>query len=149
MGAIGAIYYFEVHNCIEKGMKSMGIGGTSPILTDGLTTYKLSLGGKAEDIRYFNGKYLWFMPLKDSIAIRNILKSNPFIFRIKDSLYRSIFVDPSEYNDKEEFIKYINHINCGNIKGTKIYCFNDTDKITSWIKEEGYQDIQVMNYWFL
>jgi hypothetical protein len=149
MGVIGAIYYFEVLNCIEKGMKSICIGGTSPILTDGLTTFKLRLGGKAEDIRNFYNQYLWLIPLKDSVAIRNILKSNPFVFRIKNCLYRSIFVDPSEYKIKEEFIKYINHINCGNIKGTKIYCFGDTDKIAGWIKDEGYQDIQVMNYQLL
>jgi hypothetical protein len=147
MGVNGAIYYFEVFNCIQKGIKSINIGGTSPILTDGLTQFKLSLGAKTEDIKYFQGQYLWIIPLKDSIAIRNVLKLNPLIYRIEDSFYRLIFVDPTDYNDKEEFIKYINQINCGNIKGTKIYCFNDTDKIALWIKEEGYRDIQVMNYW--
>jgi hypothetical protein len=149
MGVNGAIYYFEVFNCIKKGIKSINIGGTSPVLTDGLTQFKISLGAKAEDLKYFQSQYLWFIPLKDSIAIRNILKLNPLIFRMEDNLYRLICVDPSDYNDKEEFIKYIRHINLGNIKGTRIYCFNDTDKIASWVKEEGYRDIQVMNYWLL
>ena len=149
MGVNGAVYYFEVLNCIKKGIKSINIGGTSPILTDGLTQYKISLGAKAEDIKYFQSQYLWFIPLRDSIAVRNILKLNPLIFRLQDSIYRLIFVDPSDYNNKEEFFNYINHINCGNIKGTKIYCFSDTDKIDSWVKEEGYTDIQVMNYWLL
>jgi hypothetical protein len=147
MGVNGAIFYFDVVNFIKKGIKSINIGGSSPILTDGLTKYKISLGARAEDLKNFQSQYLWFIPLKDSIAIRKVLKLNPLIFRIEDNLYRLIFVDPSEYNDKEEFIRYINHINLDNIKGTKIYCFNDTDKVASWIKEEGYRDIQVLDYW--
>ncbi len=149
MGVNGAIFYYNVLNCIKKGIKSINLGGTSPILTDGLTEFKLSLGAKAEDIKYFQSQYLWFIPLKDSIALRNVLKLNPLLFRLKDSFYRLIFIDPSDYKNKGEFIKYINQISCDNIKGTKIYCFNDTDKITAWIKEEGRSDIQVMNYWLI
>ena len=146
MGVNGAIYYFVVLDSLNKGMESISIGGSSPVLTDGLTRYKLTLGAKAEDLQYFYSQYLWLMPLKDSQAVRNFLKSNPFVHRIKDSLYRSIFIDPSEYEDRKEFIKYIHHISCGNIKGTKIYCFGNTGKIAAWIEEEGYKDFQVLDF---
>ncbi len=147
MGVNGAIYHFVVRNFIKQGIKSINIGGTSPVLSDGLTKYKISLGAKSEDIKYYQSQYLWIIPLKDSVSVRNVLKFNPLIFRLQDSIYSLLFVDPEDYSDKEEFIKYINHINCNNIKGTKIYCFNDTDKIASWIKEEGYRDIEVIDYW--
>lgn len=146
MGVSGAIYYFEVNDCIEKGIKSVSIGGTSPILTDGLTQFKLSLGGQADDIKFFIKQYEWFMFLKDSPALRNILKSNPFIHKIKNDLYNSVFVESSEYKDKDDFFRFIKHNNCKNTKGTKINCLDNPDKIIRWIKEEGYQDIQVFKY---
>ena len=146
MGVSGAIYYFEVRDCVDKGIKSINIGGTSPIITDGLTQFKLSLGGQAEDIKFFIKQYEWFMLLKDSSALRNILKSNPFIHKIKNKLYISVFVESSEYENKNDFIRFIKQTNCKNTKGTKINCLDNPDKIVKCIKEEGYQDIHVLKY---
>jgi hypothetical protein len=148
MGVMGAIYYFEVLNCINKGIKSVSIGGTSPILSDGLTRYKLSMGGKAEDISRLYSQYLWLNPLKDSPALRSILKLNPFIHRINNDLYSSIFIDPQEYENKDEFLRYYHLINCRNIKSARIYCYRNTGKIAGWIKEEGYQNVQILNFDF-
>ena len=133
MGVSGAIYYFEVRDCVDKGIKSINIGGTSPIITDGLTQFKLSLGGQAEDIKFFIKQYEWFMLLKDSNKIKN-------------KLYISVFVESSEYENKNDFIRFIKQTNCKNTKGTKINCLDNPDKIDKWIKEEGYQDIQVLKY---
>ncbi len=146
MGVNGALYYFIVRDSLNKGMESISIGGTSPILTDGLTKYKLSLGAKAEDLKYFYSQYLWLVPLMDTTAVRSFLKSNPFINMVKDGLYRSIFIDPSEYEDKNRFLKYLHHINCANIKGTTIYCYGNAEKIAAWIEEEGYKDFQVLDF---
>jgi hypothetical protein len=146
MGVSGAIYYFEILNCIKKGIKTINIGGTSPIITDGLTQFKLSLGAKAEDLEFFYKQYLWFIPLKNSLLLRNILKSNPFINIIKDSLYLSLFIESSEFENENDFIIYINRNSCNNIKGTNINCFDNPEKIVKWIEKEGYQDIKVLEY---
>ena len=146
MGVIGAIYYFEMLHANEEGVKSINVGGTSPILTEGLTKFKLSLGSKAADIKYFIDLSLWFAPLKDSSALINCLKSNPFIHRVKNNLYRTIFIDQLDYDDKSEFYTLIKHTNCCNLKGTMVFCIGDHDKINEWIKEEGLQDFQVLDY---
>ncbi len=146
MGVIGAIYYFEMLNAREEGIKTINIGGTSPILNDGLTRFKLSLGAKAADIKYFVDLTLWFIPFKDTPALRNCLILNPFIHRVKNDLYRTIFINPRDYDDKSEFASLIKNTDCDNLKGTKIFCIGDQEKIAEWIKEEGYQDIQLLNY---
>ncbi|UCH13434.1 MAG: hypothetical protein JSV22_09990 [Bacteroidales bacterium] len=146
MGVSGAIYYFEVRDCIEKGIESISIGGTSPFITDGLTQFKLSLGGQAEDIKFFIKQYEWFLFLKDSSALRNILKSNPFIHKINNHFYISVFVESAEYENKDDFIRFIKHTGCRNTKGTIINCLDNPEKIIKWIKEEGYQDIQVSRF---
>ncbi len=147
MGVIGATYYYEILNCYKKGIKSINIGGSSPIITDGLTKYKLSLGGKAEELRYFDEETIWLLPLKDSPAAKSILKSNPFIHRIENELHRAIFADPSEYGDKKEFLKFINHTSIDNIKETKIFCFGDHSEIDKWIKEdEEHKNLHALQY---
>jgi hypothetical protein len=150
MGVIGAVYYYKILECYNKGIKSINIGGTSPVIADGLTKYKLSMGAKAENIRYFDDDTIWFLPLKDSLATRSILKSNPFVYRIGKELYSAIFVDPSEYEDKNDFLKYIRRNSVDNLKGTNIYCLESSSKIEKWIGEEGYQNIQTLQYnWIL
>jgi hypothetical protein len=146
MGVNSAIYFFIVHDCLNKGIDSVSIGGTSSILMDGLTRYKLSLGAEAEDLQYFYTQYLWLKPLKNTEAVRSFLKANPFINLCKEGLYRSVFIDPSEYEDKSIFFKYLHLINCGNIKGTRIYCFGNKAKIAAWVEEEGYADFEVMDF---
>src|SRR5688500_4734788 len=41
-GCVGALYYFCILRSIDKGMKALHLGGTSPFLTDSLTFFKLS-----------------------------------------------------------------------------------------------------------
>lgn len=92
MGVNSAIYYFEVLDALNRGMGSISLGGTSPVLTDGFSKFNLSLGAKAEEL------------------------------------------------------KYINHINRGNISGTKIYCYGNTEKINKQVEEEGYKDFKVLDF---
>ena len=146
MGVVGAIYYFEMLKANEEGVKTINVGGTSPILNDGLTKFKLSLGAKAADIKYFIDLSLWFIILKDTTAVRNCLTLNPFISREKSNLYRTIFLDTQDYNDKSEFIELIKQTTCHNLKGTKIFCIGNNDIITRWVNEEGYKDFQVLNF---
>jgi hypothetical protein len=149
MGVVGAVYYYRLKNYFEKGVESVNIGGTSPVLSDGLTKYKLSLGAKAEEIKYFDEEILWLIPLKDTLPARSILKSNPFIFRINNEFYRAVFIDTQEFEDKNEFLKYLNHSYVDNIKETNIFCFDNTSKIKKWIEEEKFKDCKVLHYSFL
>lgn len=148
MGAIGATYYFTLQECIKNGISKMHMGGTSPILTDGLTKFKLSLGAEAVNADKFGRLWLWFVPLKDSVAMRNILKSNPIVYKSKNKIYRSLFINQNDYDDKMQFIKVWNRSYCGNIERTIINCFGETDKIEEWVNEEDMKDtlISVFNF---
>ena len=130
----------------EKGIKSANVGGTSPILTDGLTQYKLRIGGVAADDKYLGDQVLWLIPSKNTEAIKYLLKGNPFIYILKNCYYRAVFVDSEEYEDRKEFLRSLNYSNCLNIEGTKIFCFRGEDVISEWLKETGCENIDVIRY---
>ncbi|UCH13435.1 MAG: hypothetical protein JSV22_09995 [Bacteroidales bacterium] len=146
MGISGAIYYFEMINYFEKGIKSANIGGSSPLLTDGLTQFKLRIGGVAADDKYLGDQALWFTSFNNTEAIKNMLKTNPFIYKLKDGFYRAVFVDSEDYSDRKEFMRILNYSNCLNIKGTKIFCFRGEDLISEWLKEPGCENIDVVSF---
>ena len=146
MGISGTIYYFEMINLYEKGIKSANVGGTSPVLTDGLTQFKLRIGGVAADDKYLGDQLLWFTSFNNTDAIKNMLKINPFIYKLKNGFYRAVFVDSEEYADRKEFLRSLNYTNCQNIEGTKIYCFRGEDVISEWLKEAECENIDVIRY---
>ena len=45
-GVVGAIYYYGVIEGQKMGCRYMDVGGSRPFLTDGLTKYKMGLGGE-------------------------------------------------------------------------------------------------------
>lgn len=145
-GVIGALYYFQVLDYSLRNITSVLLGGTSPILTDGLTQYKLSVGAEAADKQYIGDQFLWLLPLGDTAAVRGVLKSNPFISIVKDDLYRNIFVEAENENDESSFMRFYDQTKCNNIHSTRVFCFNSSELISEWIKNSGLQAVEVFEF---
>jgi hypothetical protein len=148
MGVIGALYFFQANEYYKRGIASVNIGGTSPILMDGLTQFKLSLGGKLAYTNYLGNQFIWLRPLVDSKAIRGLLAANPFISISEKSYYRNIFVDPEKENAKDELLRALKHTKCDDIKATRIYCFDNLNLAQEWVDKDEYGGVEFLKYAF-
>jgi len=95
-GAIRALYFFMLSDYKKDGLKQIGFGGTSPLLSDGLTQFKISMRAFPNHKNLLGEKSLWFLPLSDTNSLRNLLKANPFLYIYDKKVYRAVFVDPDE-----------------------------------------------------
>jgi hypothetical protein len=146
MGVITASYFFQALEYHQRNIKFVNIGGTSPILTDGLTVYKYSLGAQLFETVRKCENYLRLIPLTRSVAIRSMLRANPFI-SINDNQYqRNIFIDPGMEEARMKLQHTMKETSFDNIKKTNIFCFNNEELVMEWIRTEGYQGVNVSNY---
>ncbi len=83
-GVIGAMYYFGIIEGQKIGCRYLDLGGTRPFLTDGLTTYKMRLGGEFVSDLSPKKEYLWLGINKHSNAAIKFLDNNPFMYVSKD-----------------------------------------------------------------
>jgi hypothetical protein len=83
-GVIGSSYYFGILEGLKAGCTHIDLGGTRPFLTDRLTKYKLGLG--AEFVQNLSPlkEYIWLGINRNSVAARDFLSENPFMFVSKD-----------------------------------------------------------------
>jgi hypothetical protein len=83
-GVIGSMYYF----CIIEGQKTncrfLDMGGTRPFLTDGLTKYKIRLGGEFVSELSPQKEYLWLGINEHSSIAKEFLRNNQFMYVSKD-----------------------------------------------------------------
>ena len=78
-GVIGALYYFSVLESQKRGYGKLDIGGGRPFLKDGLTRYKMGLGGELDfDCNLFQD-YLCLTWRAESEYAKEFLKDNPMI----------------------------------------------------------------------
>jgi hypothetical protein len=78
-GVIGAIYYFGMIEGQKMGCKSIDLGGTHPFLNDGLTKYKLGMGGEFHSDFSLLKEYLWLGLNENSASAKELLCRNPFM----------------------------------------------------------------------
>lgn len=146
MGAIRALYYFMLKHYKQKNINIINFEGTSPLLYDGLTQFKLSMRAFPNRKKLFGAKSLWLVPMNETVALRAVLKSNPFIYIAKKKIYRALFIDSSEFNYKHEFMRLMKRTRYKKIDGTKIFCWNGTSKISQWISDEALPDHEVIEF---
>ncbi|MBN2612165.1 MAG: hypothetical protein JXB00_11460 [Bacteroidales bacterium] len=146
MGVAGALYYFTALHCIEKGIDNLNIGGTSPVLTDGLTKFKISLGAEMADTDYLGDQKLWMLPLKDSPALRGVLRHNPFVYETGKRFNIAIFMEEDECTTKEELEKVLDHAYIEKIHATSLYCFNGNNSIKNLVDGIANLNINVVSY---
>jgi len=141
-GAIRALYFFMLSDYKKEGIKQIGFGGTSPLLSDGLTQFKISMRASPNQKNLLGEKSLWFLPLADTKSLRILLKANPFLHILEKKVYRAIFVDPDELNGPFDLKKILKRTHYRRIAGTKIYSLNSTDQLAEWIHELDLEDHQ-------
>ena len=139
-GAIRALYHFMLSDYHNEGEKEISFGGTSPLLSDGLTQFKISMRAFPDSKDLLGEKSLWLLPLTDTPALRNLLMSNPFLHIRNRRVYRSIFLDPVKIETVKAFRKTLKKTHYRRIDGTTVYCFEDPGKIPEWIGELKLQD---------
>jgi len=122
MGVIGALYYFALSDYQKNNIKYVNIGGTSPMLTDGLTVFKQNLGAKVQEIQNQDWLRLKLIPLKNTSAVKDFFKSKPFMYFEDECIYCAIFKD--EKNSESEFQKLHLLAEKTGIKSIRIFCFN-------------------------
>ncbi len=98
-GATAALYYFSLLYMEGKGLPRFGLGGSRAFLHDGVLRYKRKWAQKLVDS---SPDIFEFRILADSNATRSFLRSNPFIFEKRGSLYAAVFVDTERPLDPEE-----------------------------------------------
>jgi hypothetical protein len=96
-------------------------GGTSPLLTDGLTWYKTCIGAKAAEIEHQDSLRLQMLPLRNSPAVTDFLKSNPFIYFEDKHLNCAMFKDEASPGPEEEFQKRYEEARSLGINEIKIF----------------------------
>jgi hypothetical protein len=146
MGVNAATYYYRIQECIDKNIETVHLGGASPIISDGLTQFKLSLGGEAVDANELGKISLWFCPLSTSVGLKNLLTQNPIVHRLGNKLVVSVFIDPKQFDEKSNLLKTIRRYKCSNTDHIIIHCFGNDEKIQKWLNEEELQPLQIVPF---
>lgn len=83
-GVVGAIYYYGILEGHKMGCRYLNVGTSRSFLYDGLTKYKMGLGAEFIADKATLKECLWLGFNQQSIAAKEFMRSNPFIFLNKD-----------------------------------------------------------------
>lgn len=146
MRATGAIRYFIMRYYYEKGIQTMLVGSCMPVVFDGVSEYKLHMGAKPY-LKDLNGrsKYL-FMPMNTRPSTEKVLKSNPLFYLSSGTLNIALFLSASDFDNKEVFFRFFNRIKTKNVEMTRLFSFDNSEKIKQWIHEEDITNVEFINY---
>lgn len=134
MKVIGALYYFSLEDHKKNNVKHVNIGGTSPLINDGLTRYKISLGSMVQNIKHQKSERLKLLPLNNTKEVKRFLISNPLIFFEDKNIYCAIFKDDVDAeSDKERVQKYCNLAKEMNIQKVKVIGFKEPKGLIEYI----------------
>jgi hypothetical protein len=78
-GVIGSMYYFGIVEGQKMKYRFLDMGGTRPFLTDGLTKYKIGLGGQFVSELSPQKEYLWLGINEQSFIAKEFLHKNQFM----------------------------------------------------------------------
>jgi len=129
-GVLGAAYYFVIEEMKRKGFNKIHIGGSRPVLSDGVTKFKTRwLGSIVPDYVPFD--YTFMILLKDSYSLQNFLTSNPFIYYTKN--LEPISAIWTQCSTKEDFHKLLRSSHCAGTKGCQVFTFGQDTIPDDWI----------------
>ena len=124
LGVLGAIYYFLTVEMKKRGYSRLHIGGTRPLLSDGITKYKSSLKAKLEPKNKHS--CLWMTFLNDSASVRSFLINNPFIFINKEKKpCRAVFATAGQGISPEGIENILHSCPCEGLAETYLFIFNN------------------------
>lgn len=133
MGVMGALHYFALKDQKEHEIKRFNLGGTSPLLKDGLTRFKLSLGAKVCEIQRQDSIRLKLRPLVNSPSVKDFLTSNSFIYIENEILNCAVFKDVAEEELSIKYQQLNSQTTAMGVDRTRIFCFNSQNKLSECI----------------
>ena len=146
MGVHGALYYYVIKHFWKKGYSSIRCGSSMPVVLDGVTQFKMRMGGAPfrKDLKE-RSKYI-FIPFGSGKGLKEVLKKNPLFHLSGNQLNIIWFAEPDDFKSKEEFLNLYRRIRSDNVDRIEICHFSDPGKIIRWIEEEGLESIEFLNY---
>ncbi|MGF1585287.1 MAG: hypothetical protein ACFCUM_08205 [Bacteroidales bacterium] len=146
MGVIGALYYFVMLHYYEKGFRSLLIGSSMAVVFDGVTEFKMQIGGEPylEDLPG-RQKY-YFLPMNTRPRTARILKTNPLFYLTKGGLNIATFISSVDFSNKADFLKFFKRLKSEKAEKTNMFFLDDDEKIVNWINEEGVKDVEISRY---
>lgn len=122
MGGIGAVYFFSMECAQQSGFKSLDVGGTSPLLQDGLTRFKRSLNAEITPHTYLEMYRLSLRVLNCGKGCAQVLNNNPIVYYPKGiDPVRAMFLYHRDFEDKQAFEKMLRSSQCAGLTGTHVY----------------------------
>jgi hypothetical protein len=123
-GAIGAIYFFLIEELKKRSYNLLYVGGTRPLLSDGLTKYKLSF--KARIRKENKHSCVRLMILNDSQGVKSFLTNSPFLFKNQEKEFcRALFVETTAGFTLQDLTDKLESSHCEGIKETHVYVFGN------------------------
>jgi hypothetical protein len=146
MGAIGALYYYFMVFYYDKGLKSLLAGLVMPVAMDGVAQNKMRLGAQPylKDLEARSKFY--FIPVTANPLTLKILKSNPLFYISGETLKLAIFLSAEDYQSKEDFFQFYNRLKNSRVEKTRIFCFDNPEKIIKWTLEENIAGLEFIKY---
>ena len=138
IGAEGASYYCAATHLKSKGFDTMDIGGTSPLVNDGLTAFKKRLKAEIIAHTYLSGRCLRLVLLDRSEGVLDALAANPFVFYPSDHApHLAMFVRPGQVQDRERLRRLLDAAKIPGTRGTCVHVFEEDERTRQWIAEMG------------
>lgn len=142
----GALHYFIMKYYYEKGINIIKAGSCMPVVFDGVMEYKLRLGAKPYLKDLDKREKYYFIPTNSKFSTEKVLKSNPLIYLSGKNLNIAVFVDGADYSNKEDFFKFFNRVKTKNVEKTRVFYFDNPDKVIKWINEEAITNIEFQKF---
>lgn len=118
MGAVAALYYFEIRHLRAKGCERLHYGASRPFLKDGVLGFKKKYGAEVvdKDQRIFRIRVARY-----SSGAKAFLRNNPFISDSGGRLYANFFVDRPADIDSTELRADVAQYNVKGTEATLVY----------------------------
>lgn len=124
MGAVGAAYYFAISDHKKNNINRVNMGGSSPLLNDGLTKFKASIGARVSEPHRQDSIKLKLLILGNSPAVKDFLMPNSFVYFENKDINCAIFKDEIEKEHEAEYEKLCHRAELMNVMKTNIYMFS-------------------------
>ena len=118
MGAVAALYYFEIVHLKDKGCKSLHYGASRPFLKDGVLAFKKKYGAQVvdNDRRIFRVRVARY-----SDGVKTFLRDNPFLSETNGCFYANFFVNRNAEMHGSTLKSDLARYSIGGTKATRIY----------------------------
>jgi hypothetical protein len=135
-GVLRAAYYFSAMAVREKGFERLNIGGSRPIINDGVTLHKIRMAAQVNyAFEYPPHENLLLTLMRDTAGLRDFLVTNQLVGLSPDGkpLCASwIQAEPS----KIEFARAVANSQRANFREHRVFCFDETEIPPEWLADD-------------